>query len=213
MALTKKQENFCQEYLIDANATQAAIRAGYSKKTASTVGSENLGKPDISERIGELQQKRIKRVEIDADDLLKQLHEMRISDFGDIIDDAGLFLPVKQWPLIWRQMVEGFEVIQSTNHDTGETTVKHKLKFVSRTTIQKMFGEHTRIAAFQKKEVHLHAHLHESVDRLGAGRARARIEREPTRQDDSIIDGESSEIVETPSNDRLSGALTRINED
>ena len=49
--LTDKQERFVQEYLIDLNATQAAIRAGYSKKTAQVIGSENLAKPLIAERI------------------------------------------------------------------------------------------------------------------------------------------------------------------
>ena len=47
MALTDKQEMFCREYLIDLNATQAAIRAGYSEKTANRTASENLSKPDI----------------------------------------------------------------------------------------------------------------------------------------------------------------------
>lgn len=47
MALTEKQQLFCDEYLIDLNATQAAIRAGYSEKTARKIGSENLTKPDI----------------------------------------------------------------------------------------------------------------------------------------------------------------------
>lgn len=47
VALTDKQRLFCEEYLIDLNATQAAIRAGYSEKTARKIGSENLSKPDI----------------------------------------------------------------------------------------------------------------------------------------------------------------------
>lgn len=47
MALTDRQEMFCREYLIDLNATQAAIRAGYSAKKANRTASENLSKPDI----------------------------------------------------------------------------------------------------------------------------------------------------------------------
>lgn len=49
--LTAKQQRFCDEYLIDLNATQAAIRAGYSQKTAKQIGQENLTKPDIKEYI------------------------------------------------------------------------------------------------------------------------------------------------------------------
>lgn len=50
MALTDKQEMFCREYLIDLNATQAAIRAGYSEKTAPTIACENLIKPNVQQR-------------------------------------------------------------------------------------------------------------------------------------------------------------------
>lgn len=49
--MTEKQKRFCDEYLIDLNATQAAIRSGYSKKTARKIGQENLTKPDIQEYI------------------------------------------------------------------------------------------------------------------------------------------------------------------
>lgn len=51
MAMTAKMQRFCDEYLIDLNATQAAIRAGYSEKTARAIGAENLTKPDIQEYI------------------------------------------------------------------------------------------------------------------------------------------------------------------
>ena len=51
--MTAKQQRFCDEYLIDLNATQAAIRAGYSKKTARAIGNENLMKPDIKKYIDE----------------------------------------------------------------------------------------------------------------------------------------------------------------
>ena len=54
--LTPKQERFCQEYMIDLNATAAAKRAGYSKKTAFTIGTENLRKPLVAEKIKGLKQ-------------------------------------------------------------------------------------------------------------------------------------------------------------
>lgn len=53
LPLTAKQKRFCQEYLIDLNATQAAIRAGYSEKTAKDIGCENLAKPNIKKYIAE----------------------------------------------------------------------------------------------------------------------------------------------------------------
>lgn len=51
--LTNKQRRFCEEYVVDWNATQAAIRAGYSENTARSIGQENLTKPDISKYINE----------------------------------------------------------------------------------------------------------------------------------------------------------------
>jgi len=74
--LTPKQEMFCKEYLIDLNATQAAIRAGYSKKTAKTIGGQNLSKLIIAQRIQVLFNKRAERVEIDGDWVLKKLQKV-----------------------------------------------------------------------------------------------------------------------------------------
>lgn len=71
--LTPKQKAFCEEYLIDLNATQAAIRAGYSSKTANTVAAQNLAKLSIQEYISFLKGKREERTEIKADDVLKNL--------------------------------------------------------------------------------------------------------------------------------------------
>lgn len=76
MALTDKQEMFCREYLIDLNATQAAIRAGYSAKTANRTASENLSKPDIQSRIAELKAQRNDLVGINAIYVLNRLVEI-----------------------------------------------------------------------------------------------------------------------------------------
>lgn len=68
--LTSKQELFVKEYLIDLNATQAAIRAGYSEKTATVIGAENLTKPNIAHAIQEHMDKRSKKTEITAEYVL-----------------------------------------------------------------------------------------------------------------------------------------------
>ena len=64
--LTPKQARFVEEYLVDLNATQAAIRAGYSESTARAIGHENLTKPDIQEAIAEARGKQQQRTEITA---------------------------------------------------------------------------------------------------------------------------------------------------
>jgi phage terminase small subunit len=71
--LTAKQLAFIQEYLIDLNATQAAIRAGYSEDTARQIGYENLTKPDIASRIEAAQAERSKRTEVTQDYVLSTI--------------------------------------------------------------------------------------------------------------------------------------------
>lgn len=71
--LTPKQQLFIREYLVDLNATQAAIRAGYSKKTAYAIGKENLHKPQIKKAITEAIKKRAKKIDISAEYVLEKL--------------------------------------------------------------------------------------------------------------------------------------------
>ncbi len=75
--LTPKQKQFCEEYIIDLNATQAAIRAGYSEKTARSIGNRLLTNVDIQNYIRELQQKRSERLQYTQDDLLRDLIEVK----------------------------------------------------------------------------------------------------------------------------------------
>lgn len=85
MALTDKQRRFVDEYLVDLNATQAAIRAGYSKKTAGQIGDENLKKPQIAQAVQEAQAVRSKRTEITQDMVLRELAKIGFSDIRKIV--------------------------------------------------------------------------------------------------------------------------------
>lgn len=80
MALTAKQKIFVSEYLIDLNATQAAIRAGYSKRNADKIGPELLGKTRVAEAIQAAMQKREQRTEITQDMVLQELAKIGFSD-------------------------------------------------------------------------------------------------------------------------------------
>ena len=85
--LTDKQKRFVEEYLVDLNATQAAIRAGYKEKTARSIGQENLTKPDIQEAIQAAMDERSKRTEITQDRVLQELAAIgfsRATDFAQI---------------------------------------------------------------------------------------------------------------------------------
>lgn len=94
--LTDKQKLFCLEYIKDLNATQAAIRAKYSKKTAQKIGSENLLKPELQKEIQKLSKRRFQKAEKSGDDVIKELIKIGFSDIYDHIKlDKNGFLEVK----------------------------------------------------------------------------------------------------------------------
>lgn len=71
--MTEKQKRFCDEYLTDLNATQAAVRAGYSKKTAYSIGEENLRKPEIKEYIEKRMTEKESQLIADQDEVMRYL--------------------------------------------------------------------------------------------------------------------------------------------
>jgi phage terminase small subunit len=83
--LTDKQKRFCDEYLIDLNATQAAIRAGYSEKTANRIANENLSKLDIQEYIQKRMKDREKRTEITQDKVLQEIARIAFDDIKNYL--------------------------------------------------------------------------------------------------------------------------------
>ena len=83
--MTKKQKRFCEEYLIDLNATQAAIRAGYSPDTAKAIGCENLTKPDIRAHIDRAMAERSRRTGVNADRVIQELAKIAFVNATDVI--------------------------------------------------------------------------------------------------------------------------------
>lgn len=86
MSLTDKQKTFCREYIVDLNATQAAIRAGYSKKGAAVSASKMLMKTNIQLEIKRLMDERNERTNITADDVIRQLARIAFMDIKDFIE-------------------------------------------------------------------------------------------------------------------------------
>lgn len=84
--MTKKQKIFVEEYLIDLNATQAAIRAGYSPATARIIAAENLSKPNISAAVEKALAERSKRTGINADRVVKELARIAFVKITDVVD-------------------------------------------------------------------------------------------------------------------------------
>lgn len=147
--LTKKQELFVSEYLIDLNATQAAIRAGYSENAAKETGYENLTKPHIQDAIQEAQKKRLEKNEVNADYVLKRLIEIDEMDVVDILDDDGHLKPVTQWPKTWRRTISGLDV-QELMMGKVETVLR-KIKWPDKVKNLELLGKHIDVQAFKDK--------------------------------------------------------------
>lgn len=151
--LTDKQEIFCREYLVDLNGTQAAIRAGYSKKTANRIATENLSKPVIQARVAALVEARAEKLEVDAEWVLRRLVDEATADFADLYAIAGGIKPVHDWPLIWRQgLVTGLDVQQDSIYEDGEPVpdgMVVKIKMSDRIKRVELIGRHVKIQAFK----------------------------------------------------------------
>ncbi|MGC6966861.1 terminase small subunit [Pseudomonas aeruginosa] len=112
MALTKKQRLFVDEYLLDLNATQAAIRAGYSTRRAAEIGYQLLQRPEVAQAIQAAMAERSKRTEVEADYVIRRLREIDEMDVLDILDDDGSFRSIRDWPKAWRQFLSGIEIAE-----------------------------------------------------------------------------------------------------
>lgn len=84
--MTEKQKRFVEEYLIDLNAKQAAIRAGYSVKNADKIGSELLGKTGVRQAVSEAIAERSRRTGVNQDRVVRELARIAFSNFSDIVD-------------------------------------------------------------------------------------------------------------------------------
>ena len=103
MSLTPKQARFVEEYLVDLNATQAAIRAGYSARNADKIGPELLGKTRVAEAVKAAQQARTERTEITQDEVIQGLkkeatlegegssHSARVAAWSHLGKHLGMF--------------------------------------------------------------------------------------------------------------------------
>lgn len=149
--LTAKQELFIQEYLIDLNATQAAIRAGYSKNTATIIGHENLSKPYIQEAISEAKAQRQERTEITQDMVVKELARIAFLDIRKAFDENGDLLPITDMPEDVARAIGGMDISQLSSDDETISVLK-KIKLIDKKGALELLGRHMAMFT-DKKEV------------------------------------------------------------
>lgn len=106
--MTPKQQKFCDEYLISGNATDAAIKAGYSPKTAKQTGSENLSKPDLKQYI---------------DDELEKLHSAKIADAQEVIEYLTSVMRGQHTEQVLKLVGDGIQTVTNI-----EVSAKERLK-------------------------------------------------------------------------------------
>lgn len=137
--MTPKQERFCQEYLVDLNASQAAIRAGYSKRTAGSQGDRLLKKVETATRIQELKKTRVERTEVTADQVINALARIANIDPRRMYDERGVMIPPSNLPDDIAMAVAGIE--------HGDKGIKIKLN--DRLKALELLGRH--LAMFTDK--------------------------------------------------------------
>lgn len=110
MTLTRKQRQFVNEYMVDLNATQAAIRAGYSPDTANVIASETLAKPYIAAEVERLISQRERRTQLTADYVLSTIHETieRCKQGEEVLDREGK--PTGEWKFDAFAVLKGCEL-------------------------------------------------------------------------------------------------------
>lgn len=126
---TEKMEAFCQAYLIDFNATQAAIKAGYSESSARQIGTENLSKPSIRARIDALRQEMGKAFNITRERIAQEYARLAFFDIRNVYDADGELIPVPELSDDAAAAIAGIEVSNEWDRDTdGKAMITGQLK-------------------------------------------------------------------------------------
>lgn len=138
MALTPKQQRFVSEYLIDLNATAAAIRAGYSQRTAYSTGHDCLKKPEIAAAIQAAMKEREQRTHITQDRVLQELARLAFSDIRRAFNDDGTLKAPKDMDADTAAALAGIdttsEVRRSDDGSGAATVITKKIKVFDKGT-------------------------------------------------------------------------------
>lgn len=146
--LTNKQTMWCHEYLVDLNATQAAIRAGYSEDAAKQQGYENLAKPYLKAKIQSMMDLRAERLEITADKVLVELAKIGFADVREIFGDGEELLTPSQFNDNIAAAVQSIEVVTKVSEDKdGKKTVDyvHKIKMNDKKAALECLGKNLKL--------------------------------------------------------------------
>jgi phage terminase small subunit len=143
MPLTPKQTRFVAEYLVDLNATQAAIRAGYSVRTANRIASENLSKPDIVAAVAAGKAVQLDSAGLSAARTLEELRRLAFCDLRGFFDADGNLKPIHELTAEHGSALASLEVIiKNAKAGDGVTDTIHKFKVWDKTRALEMLAKH-----------------------------------------------------------------------
>jgi phage terminase small subunit len=146
--LSPRQQFFIAEYLKDLNATQAAIRAGYSPRTAESQASRLLRHVKVASAVAEAQRRRLERVEVKSDDILRELLRIATVDLAEAYDEAGNLKPIQEIPKDVRRAIAGIKVFEEFD-GFGKDRVKvgevREVKFWDKPRSLELLGKHLKL--------------------------------------------------------------------
>lgn len=141
--MNDKQALFVAEYRKDLNATQAAIRAGYSAKTAAQQGERLLRNVEISAAVAKSTQQQLDKAELSAVRVLEELRRLSFADIRGLFDSAGNLKPLHELTAEQAACIAGFEVIKkNAEAGDGKTDVVHKIRVIDKTRSLEMLAKH-----------------------------------------------------------------------
>lgn len=154
--LTAKQQRFCDEYLIDLNATQAAIRAGYSPRTAEQAASRLLTIVKVSDEIAREMAERSKRTGINQDRVVKELAKLAFVNIADVVDLENATVRISATD-------EDLACIQSVKIKPSEFGTEREIKLYDKKASLELLGRH--LGMFKDKlEIEADMDLNITVD-------------------------------------------------
>lgn len=168
--LNELQERFAAEYVKDVNATQAAIRAGYSRKTAHAIGARLLKHVEVKALIDRMQAKVLDKAELSAARTLEEMRRLAFSNVQDLFDESGDLKPIHTLTREQAACIASLEVIMK-NATAGDGKVDRvlKIKVWDKPKVMEMLGKHFALLV---ERVQLEAG-DSLIEALHAGRARA----------------------------------------
>lgn len=140
--MTPKQAAFVREFLTDLCATRAAIRAGYSARTAAFIGAENLKKPQIASAIERAMSERSERTEITADRVLEKIGHLAFFDIRNLLNPDGTLRPLDALDEATAAVISGLEATELRNADGEPIGVVKKLKLTDRLGALTLLARH-----------------------------------------------------------------------